>query len=42
MRDWLLVILPLAIVLYFLVFPDQLGPTADLVAATMSQVVAGI
>jgi hypothetical protein len=31
MREWLLVILPLAIVFYFLIFPDQLGPVIGLV-----------
>lgn len=25
MREWLLVVAPLAFVVYFLVFPDQLG-----------------
>lgn len=32
MREWLLIIAPLTIVLYFLAFPDQLGPAWDWVA----------
>jgi hypothetical protein len=35
MREWLLVIAPLTVVFYFLVFPDQLGPTIDWVRSAM-------
>jgi hypothetical protein len=42
MREWLLVILPLALVLYFLAFPDQLGSTVDWVQSTMNWAVAAI
>jgi hypothetical protein len=42
MREWLLVILPLAIVFYFLSFPDQFWPTVDLVESTVNWAVATI
>jgi hypothetical protein len=29
MREWLLVIAPLTVVLYFLIFPEQVGPAWD-------------
>jgi hypothetical protein len=29
MREWLLVVAPLGFVIYFLVFPGQLGPALD-------------
>lgn len=29
MRDWLLVLLPLGLVLYFVVFPDQFSAALD-------------
>jgi hypothetical protein len=29
MQEWLLVIAPLTFVLYFLIFPEQLGPAWD-------------
>jgi hypothetical protein len=29
MREWLLVLLPLALVLYFVIFPDQFSAAVD-------------
>ena len=40
MREWLLVVTPLALVVYFLVFPDQLGLAVDWVRSA-TQIVLG-
>ena len=40
MREWLFVIAPLTVVLYFLLFPGQLGPAWDCVASTTQWVIA--
>ena len=40
MREWLLVIAPLTVVLYFLAFPDQLGPAVDWVRSATDWVTA--
>ena len=29
MREWLLMLIPLALVLYFVIFPDQFSATLD-------------
>jgi len=40
MREWLLVVTPLALVLYFLMFPDQLAPAVDWVRSATQFVMA--
>jgi hypothetical protein len=40
MQEWLLVIAPLTLVLYFLIFPEQLGPAWDCVAFATQWVMA--
>ena len=40
MREWLLVATPLGFVVYFLVFPDQLGTAVDWVRSA-TQIVLG-
>jgi hypothetical protein len=40
MREWLLVVTPLAFVVYFLVFPDQLGIAVDWVRSATQIVMA--
>jgi len=42
MREWLFVIAPLTVVLYFLAFPDQLGPAVDWVTSTTRWVMASL
>jgi hypothetical protein len=36
MRDWLLILTPLAVVLYFVMYPDQLEPFVYWVNSTVS------
>ena len=40
MREWLLVVAPLVFVIYFLAFPEQLGPTVDWVKSATQLVLA--
>jgi hypothetical protein len=40
MREWLLVVTPLGFVLYFLIFPEQLGTAVDWVRSA-TQLVLG-
>jgi hypothetical protein len=42
MREWLFVIAPLTVVLYFLAFPGQLGPTFDWVTSATHWVMASL
>jgi hypothetical protein len=42
MREWLLVVTPLALVIYFLIFPDQLGTAVDWVRSATQLVLATI
>lgn len=42
MREWLLVVAPLVFVVYFLVFPDQLGTAVDWVKYATQIVLAAI
>jgi hypothetical protein len=42
MREWLLVVAPLGFVLYFLVFPEQLGPAVDWVKSATQVVLASL
>lgn len=42
MREWLMVIAPLTVVLYFLFFPDQLGPAVDILTSATHWVMASL
>lgn len=42
MREWLLVVAPLGFVVYFLVFPDQLGIAVDWIKSATQIVLATI
>lgn len=42
MREWLLVMTPLGFVVYFLVFPDQLGSAMDWIKSATQIVLATI
>jgi hypothetical protein len=42
MREWLFVIAPLTVVLYFLAFPDQLGTTMNWVTSATHWVVGSL
>ena len=42
MREWLLVVTPLVFVIYFLVFPDQLGTAMHLIKSATQIVLAAI
>lgn len=42
MREWLLVVTPLAFVVYFLVFPEQLGTALDWIKSATQIVLATI
>ncbi len=42
MREWLFVLAPLMVVLYFLVFPGQLGPAVDWLNAATHWVTASL
>lgn len=42
MREWLLAVFPLTVVLYFLVFPEQLGPTIEWVRSAADWVTASV
>ncbi len=42
MREWFYVIGPVAIVLYFLAFPDQLGATVGWLVATADWVLGTV
>ncbi|MGH6672357.1 MAG: hypothetical protein ACRECV_10350 [Xanthobacteraceae bacterium] len=42
MREWLLVVFPLVVILYFLFYPEELGPTINWVRSIAGLVVAAL